>query len=205
MVRTGGSGKRLALVNVGDNVASTCDGVTPSAAHRECHKPNREKVPAPTGPRVATLQTSPVSTKTQYDAVDAHVLWRETDNRLNVLLARVREGVDVDAASEFARWLRFTPILSTLPVQEFPLKCSPVVLSAKVDALVEACGQWYSKHERSRHKPDPNIPKTELERINAQLAAVTVAVAQLTAAIAPKPNQEPILTIVNGKGQGRGA
>lgn len=150
----------------------------------------------------ASRSTNPsraVSTKTLFDPVDAHVLWRETDNRVEVLLARVREGIDVDAASEWARWLRFTPILQTLPEQDFPLPCRAKALAVKVEALVELCGEWFNKHERARTKPHPAIPRTELEQINAQLLALAKGQEELMRVVRPYVGAGvPALSVLTG-------
>jgi len=118
----------------------------------------------------------------QLDKVFLHVLSRETSNRLEVLEGRVREGVDVDAASEFARWLRFTGLLKLLeqaPEDErLPVKGRE--LSKRVDALVSDCGNWYARHERSRIKPPAQIPRSELEAINSQLAELRAQLAKLS-------------------------
>src|ERR1039458_10533474 len=46
--------------------------------------------------------------------IEAHklrLIWKETNTRLDVLAGRVREGVEVLAASDFARWLNFSGII----------------------------------------------------------------------------------------------
>ncbi len=110
----------------------------------------------------------------EFDKVNLHILWRETANRIAVLQGRVREGVDVDAAAEFARWLRFSGILKLLesaPDDE-RLPCKGVLLSKQVQALVSDCGEWYANHERANFKPPAQVPRSELEAITEQLAAM---------------------------------
>ena len=118
----------------------------------------------------------------EIDKVFLHVLWRETSNRLEVLERRVREGVDIDAASEFARWLRFTGLLRLLEQapddERLPVKGRE--LSKRVDALVADCGDWYARHERSNIKPPAQVPRSELESINAQLAALRVQLSKIS-------------------------
>lgn len=116
------------------------------------------------------------------DSVTLHVLWRETDNRLNVLAARVREGIDVLAASEFARWLQFSGLLKVLESVEqgFPLPVRGSDLRRKAADLQMECGDWFRTHEHSNTHPHPQIPRTDLERINAQLAQLQQQISQLS-------------------------
>jgi len=118
----------------------------------------------------------------QLDSVTLHVLWRETDNRLDVLAARVREGIDVLSASEFARWLQFSGLLKVLESVEqgFPLPVRGAELRRKAADLQMECGDWFRTHEHSNTQPHPQIPRTELERINATLAQVQEQLAQLS-------------------------
>jgi hypothetical protein len=115
--------------------------------------------------------------------VQAHVLWRETNTRLDVLAARVREGVDVAAASEFSRWLLWTGILGILAPYEagFPLPVRAGDLKRKADALTAACGEWFADHERSNIKPEPTVPRSQLEAINEQLRSINATLGELTA------------------------
>lgn len=131
-------------------------------------------------PKSQLAEQVPGCSDVQLDKVSLHVIWRETDNRVKVLRARVREGSDVMAASEFARWLQFSGILRLLREQDFPLPCRGELLRREVELLVVECGEWFANQERSNVKPHPQIPRTELERINAQLASLTAAVKNLT-------------------------
>jgi len=114
--------------------------------------------------------------------VQAHVLWRETNTRLDVLAGRVREGVDVQAASEFARWLFFSGVIQVLTPHEagYPLPCRAQELKKKTDQLVSACGEWFADHERSNTKPEPTVPRSQLEAINEQLRNINAQLGEIT-------------------------
>jgi len=116
------------------------------------------------------------------DKVQAHVLWRATDTRLDVLAARVREGVDVDAASEFSRWLQNSGVLPLLAQCEagLPLPCRARELTEKTERLVSACGEWFADHERSNIKPEPTVPRSQLESINEQLRNINAQLGELS-------------------------
>jgi len=140
----------------------------------------------------------PKTTK-QFSRVDAHVLWRETNTRLDVLAGRVREGVDVLAASEFGRWLTWSGVLDLLESYEagYPLPCQGAELRKKVTALVADCGEWFKDHAHSNTKPHPQIPKAELESIHEQLRAINDTLATLSAV--PKNGAVcPDLHVING-------
>jgi len=119
---------------------------------------------------------------TPLNQVQAHVLWRATDTRLDVLGGRVREGVDVDAASEFARWLQNSGVLPLLAQCEagLPLPCRARELTEKTERLVSACGEWFADHERSNTKPEPTVPRSQLEAINEQLRNINAQLGDLT-------------------------
>jgi len=116
------------------------------------------------------------------DQVFLHVLWRETSNRIEVLQGRVNEGLDVDAASEFCRWLRFSGILKLLESapDDNRLPCKGLKLSQQVQKLTEDCGEYYAKHERCNTKPPAQIPHSQLEAINAQLAQLRTDLAKIS-------------------------
>lgn len=135
------------------------------------------------------------------DKLNLHIIWRETDTRVDVLAARVREGVDVEAASEFCRWLRFSGILKLLELarDNARLPCKGQQLSAKVDSLIYECGQWFANHERANKKPHPQVPRSELERITSQLQALTAEVAKLSPSTIETANAvQPALLVIEG-------
>lgn len=134
-----------------------------------------------------------------FGGVDAHVMWRETNTRLDTLAGRVREGVDVLAASEFARWLTWSGVLELLESHEagYPLPCQGAELRKKVTALIADCGEWFKDHEHANTKPHPQVPKSELESIHEQLRAINDTLATLSAV--PKNGAVcPDLCVING-------
>jgi len=135
------------------------------------------------------------------DKVFLHVLWRETSSRIEVLQRRVNEGVDVDAASEFARWLRFSGVLKLLESSpdDDRLPCKGHQLSQAVETLIYDCGQWYANHERSNVKPPAQVPRSSLEAISAELAAMRVALSQLSPSTIETANAgSPVLLVIEG-------
>jgi len=135
------------------------------------------------------------------DQVNLHILWRETSNRVEVLQGRVNEGLDVDAASEFARWLRFSGLLKILEsAPDDPrLPCKGLFLSKQVETLVYDCGQWYANHERANRKPPAQVPRSELEKISSQLQTLAAAVAQLSPSTIETANAgAPVLLVIEG-------
>jgi len=121
----------------------------------------------------------------QSDYVIWHRLWRETDRKLDMHRRRVREGVEVLPASDFARWLRFSGILEVLQPyeQEHPFPIRPKELATKCNDLISECGEWFALHERSNTPRDPFVPRCELEAIHHQLSALVQQVASLPSPI----------------------
>jgi len=104
-------------------------------------------------------------------------LWSETDRRLDRLAQSVREGVQVDEASNFSRWLRFSGILKLLEPfeQEVPVPIRASELTRKCDELIYECGEWYRLHERSFKPRDAYISQSKLAAIENDLRAIKEA------------------------------
>jgi len=100
-----------------------------------------------------------------------HWIWNETYTRLDVLAGRVREGVEVLAASDFARWLQFSGVVELLEQNSTGGVC-PVDgkgIRKKVEGLLFECGEWFRVHEHSYLPRDMEIPRSEMEKINRRL------------------------------------
>jgi len=112
----------------------------------------------------------------------AHKLWFESDARIEVMAARVREGREVMAASEFARWLQFSGVVELLEPYEagFPLPVRALELKDKTKRLVASCNEWFADHERSNTRPEPTVPRSELEAIHEQLRNINAALHERT-------------------------
>lgn len=101
--------------------------------------------------------------------VELHVIWRETSNRLTVLHRRVLEGVDVEAASEFVRWLQFSGVVKLLEANPHDghLRVDGQALRKQISDIVFDCGQRFNDP-----KGDPTVKRSELELIADRLAAI---------------------------------
>lgn len=115
------------------------------------------------------------------DLVAFHRIWAETDRRLDSLLAQVREGVGVDEASNFSRWLFFSGVLNLLipHEQETPLPVRAAELKRKCNTLTDACGEWYSIHEHSNNPRDAYVSQSKLDSIEKQLITMNAKLAAL--------------------------
>ena len=113
----------------------------------------------------------------QADSMKLWKIWSETDRRLDSLTRCVREGVQVDEASNFARWLRFSGLLTLLQPyeQEVPLPIRAAELRRKCEDLIYECGEWYRAHERSNKPRDAYISQSKLEAIEDDLRAIKEA------------------------------
>jgi len=101
--------------------------------------------------------------------VQIHVLWRETNTRLDSLARSVREGKCVDEASNFCRWLRFTGILQLLKEnpRPFPLIVDGQSLYQKVEDVLFECGEFY-KVGKGR-QPLPRYAESDMAEVVSRL------------------------------------
>ena len=92
-------------------------------------------------------------------AVNMHKIWRETLNRLDSFSGRVREGRDVNAASEFARFLKFSGIIMLCKANEAlePLKCDGAFLQWKCDELLDACNDFFRTNGQTAGLKEPHL------------------------------------------------
>ncbi len=70
-----------------------------------------------------------------------HWIYRECIARVDVYSKRVAENRDVQAASEYARWLHFSGIIGLLKenASPEPLKVDGSFLQWKVEQLIDQC------------------------------------------------------------------
>jgi len=141
--------------------------------------------------------------------VQAHRLWSETDRRVDSLLKQVAEGRGVDEASNFARWIEFSGILQLLKdcSVELPLRVDGHGLHQKITSLNNACGEWYSLHERSFKPRDSYIPQSKLESIEARLKAIEDNLSRMDNKFCSPPSMDtaemgassvPVLHVIRG-------
>ena len=86
----------------------------------------------------------------------------------------MREGVDVLAASEFARLVEMSGLLNLLEENSkggvFPVRGGE--LRKKVHALLSDCNEWFELYERSNVERALQIPRTQMERVNCALEKI---------------------------------
>jgi hypothetical protein len=160
--------KKPPLCNSITNAESVSVGVPP--AQYDCGKSSATATSGHTQEKCVRGMSKP-------DLITLWKLWSETDRRLDSLAQCVREGVQVDEASNFARWLRFSDILTLLQPheQEVPLPIRATELRRKCEDLIYECGEWYRLHERSNTPRDAYISASQLAAIKDDLRAIKEA------------------------------
>jgi len=148
------------------NSSSNRNGLIPSASEsRDKRQPD------------ADFKDSPKSESERmlFDSANLHWIFRETERQLDTYARRVREGVEVLPASDFARWLQMSGILELLEAHEMSVPLRVESLRVKTTDLLFECGEWFRLHERSNTPRDPLVPRCELERITARLTQIEQA------------------------------
>jgi len=103
-----------------------------------------------------------------------HKLWRETNNFVERLTKDVREVKNVNAASDYVRWLQWTGLLEILVAAESPMPL-PVrggELKLKVKKLLDACNDLYQDG-----KATPRYTESDIAEINRKLDIIAAHVA----------------------------
>jgi hypothetical protein len=76
-----------------------------------------------------------------------HVMWSHTMLALRVYQNRVNDGKDLEAASDFARWLRQIGLVRLFEAhpQPEPLPVDGVAMDAAVSALLDGCAEHWKR------------------------------------------------------------
>lgn len=84
------------------------------------------------------------SKQLHFDSTQLHWLWNETRLRLNQLATRADEGVDVQPAMDFARWIQFSGLIKLFKdnPQSEPVKVDGELIDKLVRDLVMDCGDY---------------------------------------------------------------
>jgi len=105
-----------------------------------------------------------------------HWAWKETMERLDVLTKRVNECKDIQAASEFARWLRMSGLLAMFHdnPQRPPLEVDGAKMETALRHLLALCAdQW-------KRGAVGVIEVSELQKLNHKLDLLAHRVASGT-------------------------
>jgi len=189
-----------------DTSASICDSESNVTAQLKTREPAQVKTHV-----TADFHGPPKSEsdKMLFDAVQAHWLWKETNRNLDVHARRVREGVEVLPAADFARFVQFSGIVKILQPhdQDGPFPCRSKELQKKCEDLIFECGEWFRLDERSNMPRNPNVPRCELEAITDILAVLVKQVARISPPLIDKTVDvgepvEPALHVIQGGAYG---
>lgn len=113
----------------------------------------------------------------QTEPVNLHWIWRETVTRLNVLQGRAREGKNVQEASEFARWLRFSGLIKLFESnpQPEPKQVDAKVVEKLIDGILSDCAdQWRSRNG------DVKYSESDIAEISRKLDIIAAQVAKIS-------------------------
>lgn len=129
-----------------------------------------------------------------------HCMWSHTMLRLQQYLTRIKEGKDVMAASEFARFVRNVGLVDLFSVNatDGPL----MVSGAKVDALCSAVLQGCADAWNNRSAP--TVELAAVERINHKLDVIAAHLARVSSPPLTEPTanagnaSEPVLRVLQG-------
>lgn len=172
---TRASPRRIAI----DGTVGFCDTGHATEAHND-------KPLAPAPEQVASgLQGTPQAesepmlsacAKPSLSSVEVHWLWNETVRRLRTLQERAREGRQVDEASEFARWVRFSGLMAIFTAFKAPepLQVSPEVVDALIEGIGVDCDAFWKNDQRGQW-----VARSEVEQINLRLASLARVVSEM--------------------------
>ena len=127
-------------------------------------------------------------------------IYGQTVNQIDAFSKRVQEGRDVEAASDFARWLSFSGIcllLERYPNEgqsHNPLKVDGRLLRWKCDQLIEACNLRFRTNNLN-----PSFEKKEFESLHEKVDRMAGYLSKLTAA--RTINVEPALSPLPDAGE----
>jgi len=110
------------------------------------------------------------------DGVQAYKLWRETHFMLTRYERRAREGKDLDAGLEFARYVIWSGVVNVVNASAHlsPIAIDAAHLQWKAEELQRTVQGWYRSG-----KAQPQIAMAEVEAINHKLDLIAGRIARL--------------------------
>jgi hypothetical protein len=131
-----------------------------------------------------------------------HILWRETNSRLDALSRSVAECKNLDGALDFARWLQFSGLVKFFKYHAHDFQ-HPQSGHFQVDgALIETKIAQLIRDIQDRYRTgdvQPHISAADLERINYKLDLIA---GQLSYLPLPKVDiSAPPLRVIEGGNQ----
>ena len=126
-------------------------------------------------------------------------LYVETSRRIETFRLRVRQGVSVEVAQDFGRYVQWSGICDLMAVNPAPtLKLRALFpydgaqLRSEADSLVQECCEYYQGRSRDSEGRAKGASKSDLESIDSKMDLI---LARLTALESGKPS----LQVFQGK------
>jgi len=148
--------------NVVDRATTTCYDFQSRACGRaeEPRHSSKRSITGSNGPPESE-GTLMQSDSKELQAHHVNWLWRETKGRLELLDKRAREGKQVDEASEFARWVRFSGLRYVFEAFD---ESSWRTLDKLVVQTLDDCAAYWKREPQG-----PWVSLSELEAVNQKL------------------------------------
>ncbi len=136
-----------------------------------------------------------------FGRVEMHVLYAQTVSRLELLGRRVRENVDVVAASEFVRYLEMAGVLKLLDghTSAFPLEVNPKHVRKLCGDLLSECGD---RMQGGKSLP-VSMHKSELEILHERFDALERQMERIAEQSLAQHHAATKVPTIDGLGNGR--
>ena len=132
-----------------------------------------------------------------FDLAQLHWLWNETRLRLKQLATRADEGVDIQPAMDFARWVQFSGLIKLFKdnPQNEPLKVDGELIDKLVRDLVMDCGDYLKLNT-------PGFVRvSQVEEVNRKLDLIAAQLGKLSPSVTETALAEatpPALQVIQG-------
>jgi len=137
------------------------------------------------------------SKRLHFDSIQLHWLWNETRRRVEQLATRADEGVDIQPAMDFARWLQFSGLIKLFKdnPQSEPLKVDGELIDKRVRDLIMDCGDYLKLNT-------PGFVRVcQIEAVNQKLDLLAAQVAKLSPPVTETAKagcSSPALQVIQG-------
>jgi hypothetical protein len=138
------------------------------------------------------------SKRLHFDSTQLHWLWNETRRQLERYATRADEGVDLQAAMDFARWIQFSGLIRLFRdnPQSEPWKVDGELIDRLVRTLIMDCGEFLKLNT-------PGFVRvSQIEAVSHKLDLMASQLAKLSPPVFPETAEAgtapPALQVISG-------